>query len=277
MDRELTFIKLSRKMLDWELFWIDHSATQLWIYLLLIANHEDKKYGNRVIKRGQHLTTYRSLEAESGWSHNTIAKYLKALVDNGCITMTSDKSRGTGGTIITVVNYDSYQSCMSDVDTQSPSKPVCVSKVDTPIDTPIDTKQECIRNTTTTNACACTCEETVEVVETDWRQDILVKWYNDMQWQWERSQELMIPVDNIKTDIKRFALKIESEKDTRHDTEVELLKYLKNYLKSEARQRNYGGNKGNNTTTKQDVHREVLQRAAELFSSGKSECREVPF
>lgn len=301
------YIKLSRKLLDWKFFWADHSVVQLFVYILLSANYTDKKIGQRLIRRGQCLTTIRTLSEISGWSHNTVSKYMKTLVDDGCISVVSDKTRGTGGTLITVINYDKYQSCVSDCDTQSTDEDyVCVSDIDTQNadegfcvsscvsdgDTqnensdvcvsscvsvcvsPGDTKQEYKEYIyiTTTNTCVR--------VEKNWMQDIIERWRNDINFSLGMSEELMIPNDTVRAGIDSFSIKIDNEKYSDAHDERELVRYFKNFLRMGKRERETnGGYKKFNSARddKQTEHALLVQRTKELFARGKSECGEVPF
>ena len=98
------WIKLDRKMLDWE--WMDDPyMVAFWVRLLLRVNTKDKKWHGRVVRRGQLLTSIRRLENCTGWSHHTIQRILRDLQDTGEIEVVSNKE----GTLITVVNFSKYQ------------------------------------------------------------------------------------------------------------------------------------------------------------------------
>ncbi|MBQ0074639.1 MAG: hypothetical protein KBT34_10640 [Prevotella sp.] len=97
------WIKISRKLLDWE--WIDDPITSwLWFKLLLKANYEDKKWHGIVIKRGQVVISYASL-ANKHVSIKQIRTALKRLVESGCV----GKQTASQYTIVTINNYDRYQ------------------------------------------------------------------------------------------------------------------------------------------------------------------------
>jgi DNA-binding transcriptional regulator YhcF (GntR family) len=98
------WIKLHRKFLDWEWFKVD-DMVKLFIYLLIAANFEEKKWRGITIKRGQILTGINSLNEATKISHQTLRTCLKRLENTGEITSKSTNKY----TIITICNYDSYQ------------------------------------------------------------------------------------------------------------------------------------------------------------------------
>jgi len=104
------WIKLDRQIQD-NFLWFDEPFTkaQAWIDLLLLANHEDGevlingKY--QKIKRGQHLTSTIKLANRWKWSRNKVYRFLVILQNANMV-----KKRTLGGTLLTIVNYDKYQS-----------------------------------------------------------------------------------------------------------------------------------------------------------------------
>ena len=104
MNEDISYIKLSRKILRWE-WYLDPSIKTLFIHLLLIANIEDRRTLGYLIKRGQVMTTYSRLSEGCGLSTSVIQRGIKRLTETGEIKVDSDHHR----TIITVNNYDKYQ------------------------------------------------------------------------------------------------------------------------------------------------------------------------
>lgn len=99
------WIKLHRGLLDWE--WYDDSNTcRLFIHCLLRANHGDKTWRGKHIKRGSFFTSLESLSVETGLSARQIRTSLDKLSSTNELT-SSSQARGR---MITVVKYDSYQS-----------------------------------------------------------------------------------------------------------------------------------------------------------------------
>ena len=87
-----------------------------WIDLLLLANHEDRKFplGDKIItiKRGQMVTSFRSLSERWGWGMGRVKRFLNLICIDNMISINST----TNGTLLTIVNYDVYQ--ISDTQTE---------------------------------------------------------------------------------------------------------------------------------------------------------------
>jgi len=99
------WIKLHRGLLDWE--WYDDSNTfRLFIHCLLRANHADKIWRGKEIKRGSFFTSLESLSTETGLTSRQIRTSLDKLISTSEVA-SSGQARGR---MITVVKYDSYQS-----------------------------------------------------------------------------------------------------------------------------------------------------------------------
>ena len=82
---------------------------QAWIDLLLIANHEnvDTFHDGKpvVVGRGQKITSIKYLAERWGWSRHKVSDFLNYLEKNNMII----QKRDTKKTLITIVNYDAYQ------------------------------------------------------------------------------------------------------------------------------------------------------------------------
>jgi len=104
MNEDISYIKLSRKILRWE-WYLDANIKSLFIHLLLIANIEDRRILGYLIKRGQVMTTYARLSEGSGLSASVIQRGIKKLVETGEIKADTNNHH----TIITITNYDRYQ------------------------------------------------------------------------------------------------------------------------------------------------------------------------
>ena len=98
------FITLHRKFLAWE--WAgEPNMVSLFVHLLLLANHEAKKWQGIEIGRGQLVSSVQSLSARTGLSISQIRTGLKRLEMTGEIAnKTSNKY-----SVITICKYDSYQ------------------------------------------------------------------------------------------------------------------------------------------------------------------------
>ena len=98
------FVKLYRKILDSEIFF-NPEHLQLFLYLLLRANHEKAKVRGIEVQRGEHLTGRKVLAANLNQKESTIYKRLKWLEKKELIGMESNNKN----TIVSICNYDSYQ------------------------------------------------------------------------------------------------------------------------------------------------------------------------
>jgi DNA replication protein DnaD len=121
MGNNQGWISVHRQIRDCELLWGDKpfSRGQAWIDLLLLANHEDKRmiFDGSVIevKRGQRVTSYRTLCEAWGWSNTKVANFLEMLEAEQMIEKQSDTKK----TLITIVNYDKFQDLMKEKRQQS--------------------------------------------------------------------------------------------------------------------------------------------------------------
>ncbi len=87
---------------------------EIWDWLLMNANHSDKKYNGFIIKRGQLFRTYKDIREGLAWyvgyrkemyNENQTKKAMKALRDARMI----DTTKELGGVLITILNYNKYQ------------------------------------------------------------------------------------------------------------------------------------------------------------------------
>ena len=98
------WIKLHRKMLDWE-WYDDINVMRLFTHCLLRANHKEKKWRGIDIKRGQFYTSLETLSSETGLTAMQLRTCFDKLKTTGEIT-SSGMARGR---MITVSAYDDYQ------------------------------------------------------------------------------------------------------------------------------------------------------------------------
>lgn len=98
------WVKTYRSLLDWE--WFGNSAmVHLFMYCLLKANHEPKKWHGMDISRGQFVTSRETICRETHLSDQVVRTCLNRLKSTSEITSQST-SRNT---IITITRYDDYQ------------------------------------------------------------------------------------------------------------------------------------------------------------------------
>lgn len=98
------FIKLSRKILDWEWYTDEHTKT-LFIHCLLKANWKKGSFRGVSVKRGEFITSLQNLAAETGLTTRGVRTALSHLEATGEIKIKTLKF----GRLIVVVNYDVYQ------------------------------------------------------------------------------------------------------------------------------------------------------------------------
>ena len=110
------FVKLFRSLLQWE--WYKNQNTKdVFIHLLLTANYCDQKYQGMEIRRGQVLTSYAQVSAQTGISLQCVRTAVKHLESTGELT----RKNLLRGCLFTVNNYDRYQgaTCESTSDQQA--------------------------------------------------------------------------------------------------------------------------------------------------------------
>lgn len=98
------WIKIHRNFLEWE--WFDDSNTlKLFLYCILRANHEDKKWKGIIIKRGTFITSYDHLSKDLCLSVKQIRTSLSKLKRTGEMASESNNQH----TVIEVIKYNDYQ------------------------------------------------------------------------------------------------------------------------------------------------------------------------
>ena len=104
MDNSNGFIKLHRKMLDWE-WWDDINVFRLWVTMLMLANWKDKKWHGKTIPRGSFWTSMESLAEKSGLTVRQTRTAYEKLKSTGEIADEVTNS----GRLVTIENYALYQ------------------------------------------------------------------------------------------------------------------------------------------------------------------------
>lgn len=86
------------------------SKGQAWMDLVMMVNHDESKipFDNGIIKinRGETLTSHEKLSKRWGWSRKKTANFINCLKRDDMLHV----KRTGKGTILTVVNYDNFQS-----------------------------------------------------------------------------------------------------------------------------------------------------------------------
>lgn len=111
------YIPISRRLFEHQL-WCEErkfSRFEAWLDIVQSARFEDTKQliGNRFIevKRGQILVSLRFLAGRWQWSTKKVNSFLDLLIQDKMITKETPKE--TGQTVITICNYDKYNSQLS--------------------------------------------------------------------------------------------------------------------------------------------------------------------
>lgn len=120
----MSHIRLDRNILEWEWYTDEHTKS-LFIHCLLKANYKDCNFKGQVIKRGSFVTSYATLERELSLTINEIRTAFKHLKSTGEIT---SKSQGKYS-VVTIKNYDKYQSDNKVNDKEITSKSQAINKL----------------------------------------------------------------------------------------------------------------------------------------------------
>ena len=104
-NKDIGYIKAYRSMMEWD-WWEDKNTFRLFMTILFLANWKDKKWRGKRIKRGQLWTSIETLSEKSGLTQRQVRTSLNKLISTNEVTNKSTNE----GRLITVVNYDFYQS-----------------------------------------------------------------------------------------------------------------------------------------------------------------------
>lgn len=111
------WIKLHRKMTDWEWF-DDHNTFRLFMYLLMTVNHTAKGWQGITIPAGSIVTGRHKLSAETGLTERQVRTSLKRLKSTNEVTIKSSNKFS----IISITNWHVYQESDQQNDQQVTSK-----------------------------------------------------------------------------------------------------------------------------------------------------------
>lgn len=100
------YIALYRQFLTWEWF-TDIKTCHLFLYCLLRANNKNTVWRGINIRKGQFITSLRTMSIDTGLSFQEVRTALKKLTQNSTQELTQQSYASYS--IITVVNYEAYQ------------------------------------------------------------------------------------------------------------------------------------------------------------------------
>ena len=112
----MDYVKISRKILDWE-WYTDINTKVLFLHILLKANWKPGRFQGTEVPRGSLATSQQNMAAETGLTIKNVRTALKHLENTGEVAV----RRHPKFSVITVKNYNQYQSSGSQmaVDGQS--------------------------------------------------------------------------------------------------------------------------------------------------------------
>ena len=113
----MDYIKLSRKILEWE-WWDDINTCRLFIYCLLKANWKDGRFKGMVIPKGSFITSITKMSDETSLPIRQIRTAISHLKSTGEVTCKSYAKY----TVFTVKNYCEYQQSDLQNDRQATDK-----------------------------------------------------------------------------------------------------------------------------------------------------------
>lgn len=113
----MDYIKLSRKILEWE-WWEDINTCRLFIYCLLKANWKDARFKGMVIPKGSFVSSIPKLSEETSLTVREVRTAISHLKSTGEVTCKSYAKY----TVFTVKNYCEYQSSDMQNDRQATGK-----------------------------------------------------------------------------------------------------------------------------------------------------------
>lgn len=111
------YIKLSRKMLDWE-WYTDINTKVLFLHMLLKANWKDSKFQGNDVPRGSFVSSLPKLSEDTQLTIREIRTAILHLKTTGEVTVKTFSKYS----IFTVVKYNEYQSNDMQIDSQPTGK-----------------------------------------------------------------------------------------------------------------------------------------------------------
>ena len=233
------WIKLHRSITKWE-WWSDHNTARLFMYLLLMATHEDIKFQGKVIKRGQLVTSRAKLSLATGISERSIRTSLENLKTTNEITIKSTNRF----TIITICKYEDYQLIEDESDQVNDQQTAIQTTSNRPT---IEQEHNNISSSTSGNARAYACE--------DKEQDFYFDAYNSSQWREWVQMQVKIEQEQISAyldEFHAFCQMAEKRHHSRADYQIHFVSWLKKQLAKENNQQetNKTFTHGNNRSKK---------------------------
>ena len=106
----MDYVKISRKILEWE-WYTDINTKVLFLHILLKANWKQGRFQGTEVPRGSFVTSQQNLALETALTLKNVRPALKHLENTGEVAV----NRHPKFSVITIKNYDKYQSGGSQV------------------------------------------------------------------------------------------------------------------------------------------------------------------
>lgn len=123
------YIKIDRKLLEWEWYKNEHTKT-LFLHCLLKANWKDGRFEGKVVPRGSFVTSRKNIAQETCLSEQQVRTAINHLILTNEITVKSSSKH----TIITVNNYSLYQCDNQQINQQSTNNQPTINQQSTTIE-----------------------------------------------------------------------------------------------------------------------------------------------
>ena len=112
------FVKIGRDIVDWQ-WYKEPLTTLLYLHLIITTNWHDTNFKGVSLRRGERVISYANLATETGLSVRNIRTALSHLISTGEVT----KRQQGKYTVISVSNYDSFQSIVKVSDSNLDNNP----------------------------------------------------------------------------------------------------------------------------------------------------------
>ena len=104
MAEKSTYIKVDRNIVHWRWFQ-DRKVLQVWLWILVNANIQEREWLGRTVLRGQVITSVSTIKQQTDLSIQEVRTALSKLKSTGEITIESTSKYS----VISIQNYDKYQ------------------------------------------------------------------------------------------------------------------------------------------------------------------------
>lgn len=131
------YIKIDRKILEWEWYQNEHTKN-VFLHCLLKANWKDGNFKGKLIKRGSFVTSIKKISLELDLTEDEVRTAIRHLIDTGELT----KQTTNKYSVITVSNYELYQDVPEQIPSNSQTNPILFPNKSHSIPKPFPTIEE---------------------------------------------------------------------------------------------------------------------------------------